>query len=97
MKRYAKVVQSDERGQIVIPKDIRLELGLERGAAFAIYLIEQEGLFLKPVSVPDLGQHGRVLDDLRKHADTLKIKKKNIDKSVAKYKRVTLTNMEEVH
>tara|TARA_Y100000310_G_scaffold332891_1_gene409352 strand:+ start:2188 stop:2349 length:162 start_codon:yes stop_codon:yes gene_type:complete len=34
----AKIVQSDNRGQIVIPKNIRKELNLDNRAAFWIYV-----------------------------------------------------------
>jgi len=43
-----KVVQCDKRGQIVIPKSIRSELGLDEGAAFWIYKTE-DGIFLKKI------------------------------------------------
>ena len=95
MKMYAKVVQSDERGQIVIPKDIRLELKLERGAAFALYVIENEGIFLKPVEVKELGETAG-LAELKKHADKLKLNKKNIDKSIHNYRKLSASNLREV-
>ncbi|MBR9692074.1 AbrB/MazE/SpoVT family DNA-binding domain-containing protein [Candidatus Woesearchaeota archaeon] len=46
-----KVVQADKRGQIVIPKSIRKELGIEEGAAFWMYKTE-EGIFLKRIEAP---------------------------------------------
>jgi AbrB family looped-hinge helix DNA binding protein len=49
--KYPKVVQCDKRGQIVIPKSIRSELGIEEGAAFWMYQTE-EGIFLKRIEMP---------------------------------------------
>jgi AbrB family looped-hinge helix DNA binding protein len=50
-KKYAKIVQSDSRGQIVIPKSIRKELELEEGSAFWVYKTE-DGIYLKKVEAP---------------------------------------------
>ena len=49
--KHPKVVQTDKRGQIVIPKSIRKELKIEEGAAFWMYKTE-EGIFLKKVEAP---------------------------------------------
>ncbi len=95
MKKYAKIVQSDPRGQIVIPKDVRIELGLEEGAGFYIYIIENEGLFLKNIPLPKLGDNSEVVEKLKKNSSKLKIDPKNIDRSVQSYRR-TKRNFEEV-
>ncbi len=46
-------MQSDKRGQIVIPKSIRTKLNLEEGAAFWVYELE-DGIYLKKVEAPPL-------------------------------------------
>ncbi len=46
--KYPRVVQSDKRGQIVIPKSVRTELGINEGAAFWVYKTE-DGIFLKKI------------------------------------------------
>ncbi len=53
MKKTVKIVQSDKRGQIVIPKSIRKKLNLEDGAAFWVYELE-DGVYLKKVEAPPL-------------------------------------------
>jgi len=53
MKKSVKIVQSDKRGQIVIPKSIRKSLNLEEGAAFFVYEVE-DGIYLKKVEEPSL-------------------------------------------
>jgi len=95
MKRYAKVVQSDDRGQIVIPKDIRLELGLEQGASYALYVIDKEGIFLKTIPIKELGQHKSV-KTLKANAKKVGIKERSIETSVKKYRKVSVTNLENV-
>ena len=52
-KEIIKIVQCDKRGQIVIPKKIRLELGIEEGAGFWIYKKEDE-IILKKIEGPSI-------------------------------------------
>ncbi len=47
----AKVVQSDKRGQIVIPKSIRDELNLKVDDAFWVHKVE-DGIFLEKIKAP---------------------------------------------
>jgi AbrB family looped-hinge helix DNA binding protein len=53
MKKGIKIVQSDKRGQIVIPKSTRKNLNLEEGAAFWVYELK-DGIYLKKVEAPSL-------------------------------------------
>ena len=53
MKKSVKIVQSDKRGQVVIPKSIRKNLDLEEGSAFWVYELE-DGIYLKKVEAPSL-------------------------------------------
>jgi len=53
MKKSVKIVQSDKRGQVVIPQSIRKNLGLEEGSAFWVYEME-DGIYLKKVEAPSL-------------------------------------------
>jgi AbrB family looped-hinge helix DNA binding protein len=87
MKKYPKIVQIDKRGQIVIPKDIRAELGIDEGTGFWVYSIEEEGILLKKVPVESLDKQEKILSKLEEKAPKLKIKKENIAKSVKRYKQ----------
>ncbi|MFT4303350.1 MAG: AbrB/MazE/SpoVT family DNA-binding domain-containing protein [Candidatus Woesearchaeota archaeon] len=42
-----KIVQVDKRGQIVIPKDVRNELGITDKTSFWVYSVTDEGILLK--------------------------------------------------
>ena len=53
MEKTVKIVQSDKRGQVVIPKSTRKRLNLEEGAAFFVYELE-DGIYLKKVEAPPL-------------------------------------------
>ncbi len=87
MKKYPKIVQIDRRGQIVIPKDIRAELGIDEGTGFLVYSIDDEGILLKKVDVEPLEKHEKILSKLEEKAPKVKIKKENIAKAVKRYKR----------
>ena len=87
MKRYPKIVQADNRGQIVIPKDIRRELGIDEGTGFYMYTLTDEGILLKKIDTTELSEHKKIIDELKEKAGKLKLDKKNIDLSVKKYKK----------
>lgn len=94
MKKYPKLVQCDKRGQIVIPKDLRAELGIDEGTGFWMYAVSEEGILLKKLDAPEIAIHKRELDELRINADKLKLKRKNIDASEKKYKKTTKGKLE---
>jgi AbrB family looped-hinge helix DNA binding protein len=87
MKRFAKIVQVDSRGQFVIPKDVRQELGLVEGAGFYLYIIENEGILLKTVPSKELSEHSHIIHEIEVNADKIKVKKENIDSSIKNYKK----------
>lgn len=87
MKKYPKLVQVDKRGQIVIPKDIRADLGIEEGTGFWVYSISNEGILLKKVEPSQLEDHKEILDELETKSQKISMKKDNIKKSVENYKK----------
>jgi len=87
MKKFPKIVQADSRGQIVIPKDIRQELGIDEGTGFYIYSITDEGILLKKIETPEISEHKKVLDEIKDKADLIGVDKANIKKTVKKYKK----------
>jgi AbrB family looped-hinge helix DNA binding protein len=94
MKRYAKIIQSDKRGQIVIPKDVRRELNLDEGSGFYLYVIENEGILLKAIPSKELSENKHLIEEIEINADQVNVKKQNIDKSVENYKKKTRGNFE---
>ncbi|HYD02797.1 MAG TPA: AbrB/MazE/SpoVT family DNA-binding domain-containing protein [Alphaproteobacteria bacterium] len=94
MKRYAKIIQSDKRGQIVIPKDVRRELNLDEGAGFYLYIIENEGILLKTIPSKELSDHSHIIKEIEINADKINIKKQNIKSSVESYKKKSKGNFE---
>ncbi|MFH1063582.1 MAG: AbrB/MazE/SpoVT family DNA-binding domain-containing protein [Candidatus Woesearchaeota archaeon] len=96
MKKYPKVVQCDKRGQIVIPKDIRQELGLDEGSAFWMYSITEEGILLKMIPNEDLSDRSVVLNKIREKSEKLGMDPENIDNTMNQYKRKPNGRLEEI-
>ncbi len=94
MRRYPKLVQCDKRGQIVIPKDIRNELKVGEGTGFWMYSVTNEGILLKKVDSPELGEHKEIIEEVIEKADKIDIKKKNVDDSLDSYKKKTEGNLD---
>ena len=94
MKKYPKVVQCDKRGQIVIPKDLRLDLGIDEGTAFWMYSISDEGLFLKKINPPELEEHKELLAKLKEKAKKIGVDSRNIDRAEKNYKKTKKGRLE---
>lgn len=86
VRRYAKLVQCDRRGQIVIPKEVRDALGIDESTGFHVYLIPDEGILLKRVEAPELA-NDPALQRLRQHAEALGISAEALERAVAEYKK----------
>ena len=95
MKKYPKIVQCDKRGQIVIPKDLRQELGIDEGSAFWMYSITDEGILLKLVPKDNLSDSD-VINKIKEKAHKIGVSTKNVEKSVKEYKKRPSGRLEEV-
>lgn len=87
MKKYPKLVQCDKRGQIVIPKEIRQDLGIEEGTGFFMYSISDEGVLLKKITPEELSNEDKILSELREKAGKISLNKEKIEKAVKDYKK----------
>ncbi|MFC1741203.1 AbrB/MazE/SpoVT family DNA-binding domain-containing protein [Nanoarchaeota archaeon] len=96
MKKYPKIVQCDKRGQIVIPKDIRQELGVDEGSAFWMYSITEEGILLKLVPEDRLEDHSRVIKTIKEKSEKIGIQAEKIDHTVKTYKKRPKGRLEEI-
>ena len=94
MKRYPKIVQCDARGQIVIPKDIRAELGIDEGTGFFAYSISDEGILLKKIEDHDLSSDLKIIPELIEKSQKINLSKKNLERSVQSYKRTKKGNLD---
>jgi len=96
MKKYAKIVQTDGRGQIVIPKEVRRELNIEEGTGFYLYMVENEGILLKMLPLKELSDHTHIINEIEVNADKIDVKKQNLAKSVQDYKKTSRGNIQNV-
>lgn len=85
MKKFPKLVQVDKRGQIVIPKDMRKELGIEEGTGFWMFSIEDEGILLKKVETPDFKDN--ITKEIEDKSDKIGIDKNKIKVTNEKYRQ----------
>ena len=93
MKKYPKTIQCDDRGQLVIPKDIRAELGIEEGTGFWVHSIINEGILLKKVLAPSLNEE-EIITEIDNKLDKLGIKKEHLRKTLRIYQQEKEGNLE---
>lgn len=87
MKKYPKIVQCDERGQIVIPKDVRDDLEIEGGTGFWVYTVTDEGLLLKKIKKEELESQSEILSEIINKSDKINVNKENIVRTLERYKK----------
>jgi len=88
LKKFPKLVQCDKRGQIVIPKEVRQDLGIEEGTGFYMYVVTEEGILLKKLDEPNL-ENDPTLHKLNEKAEKISMSKVNIAQTVDDYKKTT--------
>ena len=93
MKRYPKVIQCDNRGQLVIPKDIRAELGIDESTGFWMHSITNEGILLKKIDAPNLNNEV-IIEEISSKAEKLGLKKENLKKTLKDYQKDMEGNLE---
>lgn len=89
MKKFPKLVQCDKRGQIVIPKEVRYDLGIEEGTGFFVYVVTDEGILLKKIDEPKLDDNERNVVEIKDKAEKIGVKKENVEKTVSDYKKTS--------
>ncbi|NQT86780.1 AbrB/MazE/SpoVT family DNA-binding domain-containing protein [bacterium] len=70
------------RGQIVIPEQIRKDLGLEAGAQFVV-VAEGDALILKTITPPSFDDFDEIIRRARQQARAAGMKRSDIAKVVA--------------
>lgn len=93
MKKVPKIVQCDKRGQIVIPKEVRRELGIDESTAFWAYSISGEGILLKKVDSPEI-QNDNIANILKEKSEKINLDKDKIDKSLEDYRKTESGGLE---
>jgi AbrB family looped-hinge helix DNA binding protein len=94
VKKYPKIVQCDSRGQIVIPKDIRIELGIDESTGFYMYAITSEGILLKKIPGKTLDENVEEIEEIEEKAEKIQVNKKNLEKAKQDYKKTKEGNLD---
>jgi AbrB family looped-hinge helix DNA binding protein len=74
------------KGQVVIPDEIRQELGLETGAQFLIYA-EKDAIVFKLIQAPPKEDFEVILGNAQKAAKKAGFKKEMIGEEIKRYRK----------
>ena len=69
------------KGQVVIPEEIREQLGLEPGTQFVV-VGDRDVVILKTLSPPSLSEFDGLIGEARRQAKLAKMKRSDIKKAV---------------
>ncbi|HLC98394.1 MAG TPA: AbrB/MazE/SpoVT family DNA-binding domain-containing protein [Candidatus Nanoarchaeia archaeon] len=87
MRKYAKPVSCDSRGQLVIPKEVRKELSIEEGTGFWVFFLEKEGILLKRITDESVDAHDPVIHEMLEKSAKLGVEKANLNKTIQNYQK----------
>ena len=74
------------KGQVVIPEEIREQLGLTPGTQFVV-VGERDVVILKTLSAPSLSEFDGLIGEARRQAKMAKMKRSDIKKAVQAEKK----------
>ena len=81
-----EITSMSSRGQIVIPLDIREQLGLRKGEKF-IVIGEDDTVILKKVEMPSFKSFNKLLERTQKFAKNKGIKKEDVEDAIKRVRR----------
>ena len=76
------------KGQVVIPEDVRNDLGLNEGDQFVV-IGQGDAVILKVITPPKLDEFQKLLGRARAEAKRLSLKKADVKSAIAKVSRRT--------
>ena len=85
MSRIATTKMSS-KGQVVIPEDIRQQLGLESGAQFVV-MADKNVIILKSITPPSMSEFSTLIAKARKQAKKVDLTKANINDAIKEARR----------
>ena len=87
MSGYATTKLSS-KGQVVIPEEIRNDLGLNEGDQFVV-IGQGDAVILKVITPPKLEEFRELLDQARAQAQKAGVKKADLKSAIARVRRQT--------
>jgi AbrB family looped-hinge helix DNA binding protein len=85
MKPIATTKMSS-KGQVVIPEDIRQQLGLDSGTQFVV-VSQKDFIILKTIAAPSLKEFDGLIKQARKQAKASGLKRSDITNAVAEVRK----------
>lgn len=83
--------QLSSKGQIVIPEDIRNQLGLTKGARFVVYAIG-DAIMLKRIATPSNAEIKRLLEENRRAAKRAGLKRSDVSAAIKRVRAERKSN-----
>ena len=71
------------KGQVVIPEEVRNQLGLKAGDQFVV-VGEDDAVILKSITPPSIRDFDTIIEKARKQARAARMKRSDIAKAIAK-------------
>ena len=71
------------KGQVVIPEEVRKQLGLKAGDQFVV-VGEGDAVILKTITLPSIRDFDAIIEKARKQARATRMKRADIAKAIAK-------------
>ena len=71
------------KGQVVIPEEVRKQLGLKAGDQFVV-VGEGDAVILKTITLPSIRDFDAIIEKARKQARATRMKRSDIAKAIAK-------------
>ena len=74
------------KGQVVIPEDVRDQLGLKNGDQFVV-MAEKDVVILKVISQPEMTEFTSLIKRARKQAKAAGLKKVDVKKAISEVRK----------
>ena len=78
------------KGQVVIPEEIRVQLGLEPGENFVV-VGGKDTVVLKKISAPRMKDFDALLREARRQAKIAGMKRSDVDRAIKRARRVSVS------
>lgn len=81
------VTSISSKGQVVIPTDIRKEMGLEEGSKLMVFT-DGVHVLLKPIGKPKMEMFKKLIKESRRYAKERGLTKSDLKKAIKKVRKV---------
>ena len=75
------------KGQVVIPEELRIKLGLEPGTQFVVVSDNKDTLVLKVIEQPSMGEFDVLIKQARKNAKKAGLTKQDVKEAIKKARK----------